>query len=129
MSRSIYSVSLPFDTFRFSADLSEPSAAICLVNDIDGEDETQSTPYQTSTARHDVRRAAELALAYCGRDYYAQPGDERDDDEIIADLLDGEEIVCAELEPEEPSCGDSWCPHCGRSDGEHDAGYSCGVSS
>lgn len=91
---TIYTVQI-FETFRFRADLAQASAPI----EYEGADgEWVTTQYQTADACHDVGRAARLALSACGRDYFAAPGDERDDDEILDELLDGVDV---EAEPEE----------------------------
>jgi len=93
--RTVYEIQL-FERFRFSADLTEASASIYIVGD-DGLDDT-CTPYQTADAGHNLHEAAKLALLYCGRDYYAKPGDDRDDYEIVSDLIDGEEIETVSVE-------------------------------
>ena len=92
MTTTIYTADLGFDTIRFRADLSQASAPITLVND---EGEETATQYQTADARHDVRQALMLAIGACGRDYYAQPDDNRGSDEIIAELV---EVVDIESE-------------------------------
>lgn len=89
MSRTIYTVQLPFDKFRFSADLAEASAQIRVVGTADDTDEDWGTQYQTADARHRETDAARLALRACGREYFAAPGDDRSDDEILDELLDG----------------------------------------
>lgn len=72
--------------FRFAANLSQANAPICLIDD-DGE--TTRTQYQTADARHDEHSALKLALHACGRDYFAEPHDDRDDDAIVEDLCHG----------------------------------------
>lgn len=89
MSRAIYTVRLPFETFRFSANLAEASAPICWVDD---EGEEHPTQYQTADARHSPRRAAKLALLAGSRDYYAEPGDERDSETIVDALIADAEV-------------------------------------
>ncbi len=61
---TIYTVTLTDNsTFRMSANLAEAAAAI-RVNFHGGDDEWQSTPYQTADARHCAERAAELVNDY-----------------------------------------------------------------
>jgi hypothetical protein len=60
---TIYLVTLDDgSTFRMSADLVQAAAPISV--DFHGEDNWQSTPYQTADARHDCYRAATLANDY-----------------------------------------------------------------
>lgn len=47
------------------------------------------------------------------------------------DCADGDEhpsqcVIPSQIADDVPDDDDVWCPHCGRSDGRHDAGYSCG---
>lgn len=87
---TIYTTELPWgDTFKISADLTQASATIYNVAD-DGEE--TATQYQTADARHDATEAVMLALSTCGRDYFAQPGDDRDDDEILAEIREQIEV-------------------------------------
>lgn len=94
MSQTIYTANIKgIGTFRFSADLDRASAPICIEGQDDLEDEQRwtQTQYQTADARHRRDDALRLALRACGREYYADPDDRRDESEILNELLDGVE--------------------------------------
>lgn len=87
---SVYTTIMPWgDKFSIEADLAQAAATIYT---IDEEGERHATQWQTADARHDERRAIALALQSCGSDYYAEPGDERNDDEIISSIVNNLEI-------------------------------------
>lgn len=93
MSTTIYAISTTFgETVHFAADLTQASAPI---SDVD--DETleigSSTQYQTADARHDLQTAAELYISTLGREWFAAPDDDRDDHEIIADVISSVDCV------------------------------------
>lgn len=97
MAHTTYSLDLGFDTLRFTADLSQASAPICY---LDGDGAEVSTPYQTADARHDASRAARLLLEHFGRDYYAEPSDDRDSDEILDELLEAADMEAEDEDDE-----------------------------
>ena len=89
MSNVIFTAHLAFDKFRFSCDLTQASSPIRIETE-DGE--FTSTQYQVADARHREHDALKLALSACGRDYFAEPDDERDSDDIIEEICDGVDI-------------------------------------
>jgi hypothetical protein len=95
MARKNYTAKMPWgDTLIVSADLVEASALICTVTeDEDGEESLDSTPYQTADAKHRELDAVMLAVQYCGRDWFATPGDPRETDEILAEIRNGIKIT------------------------------------
>jgi hypothetical protein len=95
MARKNYTAKMPWgDKLIVSADLVEASAPICTVTeDEDGEESLDSTPYQTADARHRELDAVMLAVEYCGREWYAQPGDTRETAEILAEIRQGVKIA------------------------------------
>lgn len=99
---STYTADLGFDRLTIEVDLSQASSPITYEG-ADGEWVT--TPFQCADAGHDEARAMRLVLEYLGRDYYAEPDDDRDDDDIVADLLDGVDIECTSRPCECESCG------------------------
>jgi hypothetical protein len=85
-----YSAKLPgIGIFRFAADLSRAETPI-YIDDADGN--WHSTQYQTADARHRKTEALRLALRACGREFFGDPNDERDDSDILDELLDGVDI-------------------------------------
>lgn len=84
MAFTTYIVKLPFEIFRFSADLTQASATIYT---IDGEGERSATQFQTADARHDSRQALRLALLSCGAEYYANPLSEKSADAQLEELV------------------------------------------
>lgn len=86
MSRKHYTAKMPWgEAITISADLVQASANIAIL--IDGEeDRVDPTPYQTADARHRTREAVMLAVAYCGREWYAEPTDHRDSSRILAEI-------------------------------------------
>lgn len=88
MARKNYTARMPWgETLIVSADLVEASAPICTVSeDDDGEESLDPTPYQTADARHREKDAVMLAVEYCGREWFAQPNDDRETDEILKEI-------------------------------------------
>lgn len=88
MARKNYTAKMPWgETLTVSADLVEASAPICTVSeDGEGEESLDPTPYQTADARHREMDAVMLAVEYCGREWFAEPGDKRETSEILADI-------------------------------------------
>jgi len=89
-----YRVTLPFATFRLRADFDRAGSDIEVNFDPDADDDSWGhTPYQAADARHDVAAAARLAVEHCGRDWYAEPGDEREDEDILDEVMAAAKVV------------------------------------
>ena len=88
MSRKNYNVKMPWgETLIVSADLTQASAPICTVSENDeGEEILDPTPYQTADAAHRPKKAVMLVIEYCNRDWYANPNDDRDSSDILAEI-------------------------------------------
>lgn len=85
MTRSRYTAEMPWgESLTISAELANASSPIHYMTD-DGD--FVSTPFQTADARHDMRRAMRIAIEFLGSDWYANPDDDRDDDEIVDDIM------------------------------------------
>ena len=85
MNRVTYSIRLPFDTLRVSANLADAAAPIRIVS-ADGQDDDDSgpessTPFQTADCSHDPRRMAHMVLDYMGPDYWSDPSQESKDED------------------------------------------------
>lgn len=89
---SVYRMEMPWgDEVRFDVDLTQQTSQIKLLPDEEGW-EIQSIPYQSADARHCKDAAAELVLQWLGREWYASPDDERDDDDILEELMESVEV-------------------------------------
>ena len=97
MARKNYSAKMPWgETLIISADLVEASAPILTVSEDDeGEEITSPTPYQTADARHRELDAVMLAVEYCGREWFAEPGDKRETSEILTDIRKSVKVEAA----------------------------------
>lgn len=82
------------DKVHFAADLSQASAPICDVDD-DTLEFGRSTQYQTADARHNLDEAARLYMSTLGRDFYADPSTDQDDDEAIEAAIESVEEIIA----------------------------------
>jgi hypothetical protein len=80
-------------TIRFLMDTARAEQPIRVLAWDDHElDEPAHTQWQTADAAHSPHEAALLLLRGGERDWYAEPHDERDTDEIIAEISDGMEV-------------------------------------
>lgn len=93
MDTTTHRIDLGFATFLLRTDLVRSEAPIATNFDPEEEEESWSeTGHQTADARHSLDGAIRLAIAGCGRDWYAAPNDDRDDDEILDELVSGAKV-------------------------------------
>jgi len=83
--RHTYRYRLPWgETLWINADLAEASAPIV----VRGEDEDIPTGLQTADVRHSEREMLRAVLQWCGPAGYRADGDDRDDGEILDEIVD-----------------------------------------
>lgn len=76
------------ESLTIEVDLTEASAPIRYLPCDDEPEVWCSTQYQTADAQHDATQAAMLVVESMGRDWYADPNDERGDEAILAELAE-----------------------------------------
>ena len=91
---------LPWGSLTVCADWAQAASPIRYLDD-DGAE--QSTPYQVADAQHRPAVGLRLVLTYLGRSYFADPADDRDEEEILDELVadaeddDADEEIIDEL--------------------------------
>lgn len=90
-----YTFVTPYDSFRFRANFANAASPIqSNFDDYDDMDESwRPTGLQVADVGHCPDEAARCILASCGRDWYANPTDERDTETILDEVVSDSRLV------------------------------------